>query len=235
MTMGNWSVYVPEQTVNACLNPSAETTGNFAASGGATVTRSTSYQFRGPYSFRVQGSGAGHGAQFTVLALANAAHYASLFVYGTIPDTFAWSLDNGNWHTPTLIETYGSWYHYGVAFPAAQANGSTLLYVRQGDADATDYYIDCIQVEAKAYWTSYCDGDQSGCYWSGVPHASTSTRSAQYRGGGRLYDIDDTYGVYTTMMSGFGLQDPTLNIQEGALLDGGWFQSSKVGVRMFVL
>jgi hypothetical protein len=179
------------------------------------------------------------GGDFTLSALANAPHYVHLMMYpnyaGVMPVGWVWSVDGTNWTTPTLLETIGSWYHYGCAFPAAQCNASTTLRIAHSGIGTSWYHIDAIQVEAKAYWTSYCDGDQPGCYWNGVAHASTSTRSAQYRGGGRLYDIEDTYGVYTTMMSGFGLQDPTLNIQEGALLDGGWFQGSKVGVRTFVL
>ena len=175
------------------------------------------------------------GLDLTLSALANAVHYAHLMVYGTLPASWVWSVDASNWVTPTVIETYGSWTHYGYAFLAAQCSASTHLYIAQSGLGSGDYYVDAVQVEAKAYWTTYCDGDQPGCYWNGPPHASTSTRDAQYRGAGRLYDIEDTYGVYTTMISGFGLVDPGLNIQEAALLDGGFFQSSKIGVRTFVL
>ena len=47
--MSDWLVVVPEVTINYCLNPSAETTGNFAAVGGgaASVTRVTTYQLYG--------------------------------------------------------------------------------------------------------------------------------------------------------------------------------------------
>lgn len=39
--------------------------------------------------------------------------------------------------------------------------------------------IDGLQVEAKAYASPYCDGDQGeGHAWTGTPHASTSTRAA---------------------------------------------------------
>ena len=51
--MSDWKYIRPESTTNYCLNPSAETTGNFTAEAGTTVTRSTTYSHYGLYSYRV--------------------------------------------------------------------------------------------------------------------------------------------------------------------------------------
>ena len=83
--MSNWKVVVPEATTNKALNPSAGTTGNFAAAGGATVSRVTTYGRYGLYSYRVQSAGDNQGMTLTLSVLANAIHYVTLRVRGTLP------------------------------------------------------------------------------------------------------------------------------------------------------
>ncbi len=232
--MSDWAIIVPEATTNKVLNPSAETTANFAAHAGTTVDRSTTYSFRGRYSYRVQANANGEGVDFTLSALSNAIHYATLLVRGTLPAPWVWSLDGATFTAPALLDAYGDWSLYGLQFPAAQSNGSTTLTVQQSDADAADYYIDAIQVEQKEYWTTYCDGDQEGCQWSGAVHASTSTRSAQSRAGGRVIDLED-YGVTVLAKSGHGLPPLAHNVTDQALLPGALLQSLKVRPRLLTL
>ncbi len=233
--MGNWSVIVPEATENRVLNPSGEVAGNFAALAGATVTRSATYAWRGIYSYRVETAADGDGITLTLQALANADHYASLMVRGTLPAAWQWSLDNATWTAPALIHARGSWSRYGLAFPAAQANGSTTLYVRQSGAGAGDFHLDGLQVEEKAYWTTECDGDQEGCLWEGLPHASISRRSGQSRAGGRVVDIDATYGIGTRRVTGVGMAPVTQILKPRALSPGATPEGSHVPEREFVL
>lgn len=57
--MSAWKIVVPHAASNYVLNPSAETTKNYAAYLGATVTRTTDYSARGEYSYKIAPVGLG--------------------------------------------------------------------------------------------------------------------------------------------------------------------------------
>jgi hypothetical protein len=234
-TMSDWKIIVPEATTNKALNPSAETTGNFAAVGG-TVTRSTTYSKYGLNSYRVQTAADDQGMTLTLQALANATHYVTLLVRGTLPAAWDWSLDGSTFHAPTLIEALDdNWSLYGYQFPNTEANGSTTLRIYQNGAGSGDFYIDGVQVEEKDHWTTYCDGNQSGCAWNGSEHASTSTRSAMSRAGGRIYDLQTDYHLDIGGMAGTGAAPQRLNVDPYAILPGGQLNNVKTQERVFTL
>jgi len=221
----NFKVIEPEETVNYILNPSAEAAGNFSAIGGATVTRVTTYQKHNLYSYRVQTSADNTGASFVSGALPNAVAYATVKVRGTLPASWDWSLDNTNWHTPTLIMPLdANWSIYGYAFPSGEANGSTSFLVQQKGAGAGDFYLDGLQVESKDHWTTFCGYGEEGCESVGTPHASRSQRSANSRAGGRLRDLSD-YGLIVTGASGLGLSPVDVRIDAYSGRPGGALNS----------
>jgi hypothetical protein len=233
---GNWSVIDPEATTNYVLNPAARTTGNFAAEGAAVVSRPVTYQWVGPYAYRVVSAGDNEGIQFTLSALGNEIHYVTMRVLGTLPSAWDWSLDNANWTTPTALVVYGNgWTLYGAQFSAAQSNASTTLHVHQNGAGGGDFYVDGVQVEALSYWTTYADGEQEGCEWNGEEDASSSDRSALSRAGGRVREIEATYSFYIDRMIDVGANSVGLSIDSYSLLPGGEFDSLKQEVREFVL
>ncbi|MHC4867931.1 MAG: phage tail family protein, partial [Planctomycetota bacterium] len=234
--MSDWSIVVPVATTNKVLNPSAETTGNYAAVG-ATVTRSTAFQKWGVYSYHVVSAADDDGMSVTLSTLANAIHYVTMFVRGTLPADWDWTLDGGvTDNTPVAVLAIDSnWTLYGFEFPAAQATGSVSLEIRQNGAGAGDFYIDGIQVEEHAYWTTYCDGDQDGCEWNAAEHASTSDRSAQSRAGGRPRDFKDYYNFGVSEFLGTGMAPLSLSVDEYALLPGGELNAEKTHARTFTL
>lgn len=234
--MGIWSIVVPEATTNYTLNPSGEIAGNFAAVGGGTMTRVTTTQWIGVYSYRIQTAANNEGGTLTLQALSNAIHYVTVRVAGTLPADWDWSLDNATYTTPARIKAYDTdWTLYGLEFPAAQANGSTTLYIRQNGAGAGDFNVDGIQVEQKDdYWTTYCDGTQDGCEWNGAVHASTSTRSALSRAGGRVRELTDYY-FEVSRMDGPGMPPQELGLQQYAILPGGEMTSVREGSLPFTL
>ena len=116
------------------------------------LTRSTTYQKYGVYSWRMQTDADNEGAVFALDTLTNAAHYVTMRVRGTLPTAWDWSLDDSTYTAPSSVDTLDSnWTVYGLSFVAGQANGSTTLYVRQNGAGSGDFYIDGIQAEAKSY------------------------------------------------------------------------------------
>lgn len=234
--MSDWKVIAPVATTNRVLNPSFETTGNFAAEAGTTVTRVTTFQHYGLYSARVETNANNEGIEITLSALANAIHYVTVRVRGTLPTTWDWSLDDTNFTSPTLLETIdGDWKLYGLQFVAAQANGSTKLSIHQNGTGSGDFYLDGIQVEEQTTWTTYCDGTQSGCEWTGTPHGSASSRSANSRAGGFVRDLEDDYGFRIGGMSGTGTAPQELFIDSYAQLPGGEFNSRKTNSRVITL
>jgi hypothetical protein len=235
--MSDYKVIVPEATTNLVLNPSAELAGNFvAAPAGGTVTRVTTYAKYNVYSFRVQTAADNEGIRLSIPVLANAIHYLTLVVRGTLPPAWTWSLNAGAGTAPAVIATLdASWTLYGLQFSAAEAVGSVSLDIWQNGAGAGDFYIDGLQLEQKTYWTTYCDGDQPGCFWNGVPHASTSTRSAQSRAGGRERDLRTDYYLDIGYLIEAGTPPITQILDEYAILPGGRVQGYKTHARSFTL
>jgi hypothetical protein len=234
--MSDWKLVVPEATTNYCLNPSAETTGNFAAAGGAGAARSTTYQHYGLYSYHVTTNANNDGIELTLSTLSNAIHYVTMRVAGNRPDEWDWSLNDANYTSPEVLEYIDdTWTLYGLEFPAVEANGSTTLYIDQNGAGTGDFYLDGIQVEAKEYWTTYCDGTQDGCQWGGAVNASTSSRSANSRAGGRERDLEDYYEFHIGGMSGTGAAPQGITIDPYAILPGGELNNIKVDSRVFTL
>ena len=166
--MGQWAITRPEAGQNMIQNPSAEFTLGFAPRNNAAVSRSTTYAYKGRHSFEVVSSLDDEGATFTLSALSNAVHYVTMLARGTFGGTWQWSLNGADWSAPTSLGTDGSWTQYGASFLAAQATGSTTLYVRQSGAGASDYYMDAVQVEAQSYPSTFMDGEQEGCSWDGA-------------------------------------------------------------------
>jgi hypothetical protein len=232
--MGYWSVISPQETTNFVLNPSAETTGNFSAVS-STVSRVTTVQKYGLYSYRILTNGDNQGISITLSTLTNAIHYVTVHVRGTLPASWDWSLDGTNFATPVLIEAIDEyWNLYGLQFSTTQSNGSTALRIYQNGAGSGDFYLDGIQVETENYWTTYVDGSQTGCYWNGTPNASTSTRSAKSRAGGRVINFDDA-GFYISEVIDAGDVKQSIMIDKYASLPGGELNNITVEPRVFTL
>lgn len=234
--MGVWNVIDPTATENMTLNPSAETTGNFAAAAaGGVPTQDTTYSHFGSYSYNLTTAANNEGMTLTLSALSNAIHFVTMRIRGTLPNAWDWSLDNVAYTTPTLIEVFGDWTLYGLEFPAAQANASTTLYIHQNGAGAGDFNIDAVQVEAHDYWTTYCDGDQEGCEWAAAAHASASSRSVLSRAGGRVREFSGEWQFHISGAPGTGMAPVSQNVDEFAILPGGEVQSFKIRPRTFSL
>jgi len=73
----------------------------------------------------------------------------------------------------------GEWERLEVTGTLAAGNTTARIQIRDDRAAAwDDIYIDGVQVEEKAYATSYCDGTLgTGYAWTGAAHGSTSTRA----------------------------------------------------------
>ena len=206
------------------------------------VTLVSTYSYLGYKCFRIVGAADNDGGSFTLSALADKIHYVTLRVNSAsdISPMFDISLDNANFHTPTLLATEGNWWVYGAQIPSAQANGSVLLYILQNGAGAINMFIGHIQVEEKEYATTPVTGDikgftSGGYVWNGTPHAASSTRSSQERSGGLEVDLETSYNFRVLYGDGIGMPPIIHHTQSMALIPGAMYVGHHVEPRVLDL
>lgn len=260
---GKIEAVLPEHTENLVYNPSVEndTDGylSYATSGTSTITRTTDEQHFGNYGLKCEmdacsgtwsGSTVWFGARYwdSELVLEAGERYTfSVYLKGTAGFTYKiYFYDN-------LLSTQvgssyefvakGGWQRVKVSIQALNAN-QHYLYVLQKLEDGqmcNPFYIDGLQVEKKAYATTYCDGDMVGFapysneyVWSSEPHGSVSVRDGQSRHGGKPVEIEEL-GFVVTGMIGFGMQPVVSNEIKSAASGYSLYQDNRTGDREFTL
>lgn len=238
--MGNWKLVVPVETQNLLIDTSffqadPDTEWTFAGDGAEDWTRGTTYQFFG-VSAAVANLGGGTWADVRQTVTTTATDYTiSCYVRrlaGGVPTashTRAY-FDDAVQDWDSLTAVGGGWYY--CVYTATATAAANEFGVRVLEASAS---VDGVQLENKAYETTYCDGTRDGCEWNGAEHDSTSTRSAVSRAGGRLQDFADDYTFYVTGWTGWGVAPVSLGVDSYALLPGGQLNSVKVHDREFAL
>jgi hypothetical protein len=245
---GRWSIIVPEATTNLITNPSFETNvAGWAVSAGGTVARSALYSVFGLYSLAVTLDADANDGINTSFAATNGVTYTfSIYVKGVNAIPYRLVFANAAW---THVSGYrdftgdGEWHRYELTYKAVATETLFVWLVKNNNASTGTFYIDAAQVEAKAYATTYCDGSidpprefySSGCTWSGVSHASTSSRSGTSRAGGLEKNLEDEYGFIEIDDVGTGA--PTLKILTTPYiaLDGDFYDNTRIEGRVFTI
>lgn len=214
------SVIIPEATTNLVTNPSVEsgvTTGYAAFTGAMAATYN--WQAYGAAGLQLTPAVSSEsGFYFGTIALAAGSTYtASITIQGEAGKLYyIWFASTAG----ALIGSKRSWRGTGhkqrIHVTTVEPTGaSRRVYVtRDGQySDQNLWYADGLQVEAKSYPTTYCDGDQKGFLvnefplpylWNGTPRASTSSRSAQTRTGGREMNLAN-FGFHLLTIIGLGM------------------------------
>lgn len=240
-----WSIIRPQAATNLITNPSVETatTGYSATSTGTTIAAGTTYVRRGYRSLTVTPtSSTGEGAYFGTITMTSGTSYtASVDVLGVaaIPYSLYIGDTSGTAKATTSITGSGYWKRQTVTW-ACDGTASYRVYLCKGaSASTAAYYLDGLQVEATAYATTYIDGDQTGTAdgykWTGTPNASTSTRSAQERAGGREYYLDTDITTRILLFDGVGVAPLEVFSEQRALLPGAEFQGTRTMPREMTL
>lgn len=248
--MGDWKIVSGNtSTRNKVLNPQVGVNDHFSAYGAGAATQyasaSRGYSKFGGWSFRAITTGAGDGLEVDCIALTHEPHYVIAFMRGAgaaaIP-TIEWSVDDANWHTPTLllqIDEY--WALYGEWFPSGQCNGNTSIIFKQTSAGVDQWYTDGVMITVSPditdgdSWYLYVDGEQVGCLWDGSPHESTSRASGWSRHTGSLLDLEDDLGLEISGMIGVGTPTYDLKILPYALRAGGTLTAKRATTRAWSL
>lgn len=230
----------PEATTNLAKNPSAETGLDSYSANGATIERVTTWQRRGAYGIKVtptsptgsrgliyDDDGLTIGQPLTVSFdfLGVGGLLYSVTASGNAPSlTFrASGLDERITHTFFSV-----------------TDTAITLEITMVSIGVQPFYVDGLQLEHKAYATTYCDGDLRGFVptqvdfaWSGTPHASTSTRTAQTRMGGRVIMLD-SIGFKILSILGLGFS-PIAPLAMPLATGGAHYQTTVVRERDFSL
>jgi hypothetical protein len=235
------SVIIPEASVNLVTNPSFETnTTNYTGIGSASLARSTAQQRFGAYSLAITMAAANNGGvQLDIGTLTAGQDYTgSVWVLapaGMRLRLFFADTSNNRLGGETQFVGTGFWQRVSVTYRETSTTSRRLLLRKDTDVRTGIVYVDGFQVEAKAYATTYIDGDQQGFLraqvppaylWDGTPHASTSRRSALTNAGGRPMPLS-TYGLILVALLGLGLADAQPIATPYAVRDGSSYQGSR--------
>ena len=101
----------------------------------------------------------------------------------------------------TLTDAWQS-FSYTVALSGGGTVAKATCGFMAGAAVAVDFVLDAVQLEQKAYATSYCDGAiGTGYAWSGTAHASSSTRTKCDISVTKTNHIDPSRGSFSGKVS----------------------------------
>ncbi len=244
-----FSILVPDATVNYIKNPSVRYDTTEWNAAGATLTRTLDYARFGISSLKVVTAGTAlrEGTYYRVTSLTSVAGSGSpitvsAYVRGTgiVRIRVIDSPAGQEWASQRVQLRADRWTRIS-ATGMIKGSNDVRLYVEtdEGSAKARTFYVDGAQMELKPYATLYCDGDQDGCFWNGLYHASTSQRPANTRAGGRWVQLAGeeraAEDLYMTVAGGLGMAPIKNHIQSYALAPGAFFQNNKIETRTITL
>lgn len=227
----DFQIVVPEESTNLIANPSFETnTAGWTASL-VTLSRSTTQSFFGAASLKlvygVSAAGSYAFAQINVSAstLYTLSGYAFVesAVGAAAGDAALAVVDGATTLTKTgLSKRVGHWVRYTLTFRTGAATSS--VYVDLYGLNGTVYW-DGVQLEAKPYATTYIDGEQDDCIWTGAAHGSSSYRPVTTRKGGRPVPLKD-YKFKVAGVIGASMASLTTIATPYANIGGAYYQRS---------
>lgn len=244
--MATLKILVPDGTTNYVQNPS----GRFDTTGwtvfGSTLTRDLTYARFGIASYKVVTTGATvrQGIYYRVNNLSGVKESVNVSAYvrgvGKVHIRLIASPGGREFLSPGLVLSPNRWKRIDVTGRCDGSNDVRLYVETDGNtAQAITFYVDGAQMERKPYATTYCDGDQPGCRWNIIQHASLSTRDPYTRQGGRWVTIGgperESENLYMTVVGGLGTAPVVNHTQSFALAPGGYHQGVKVNERPITL
>lgn len=246
-TASFWGVVLPSAGVNLLRNPSAErnTTDWNDPAVGFIAGRKSDAQAFGAFSVVTPGLIGGPIIGCTIgpfTAGAGTAYTTSIYLKASGESM---KIGVGNNADVTAPPTYqgtsaaftvggGTWQRYSFSYTEASGGARYLtILAAAGAINNGTVYMDGAQVEVGSQ-TTYIDGDQDGCYWTGAPHLSSSVRSGTYRGGGTVLALADL-GFRVDASPGIGMPPLETTSQSFALIDGAEFQRQRAKERTFTL
>lgn len=236
-----WAAILPVQKTNLYANPSGERgTFGWTDVNCESIGTESFYQQFGAWSIDIvtdnaqnqsaAGGGtwaSGNGTAYTASAYLRVASGKRVrMAVGTANNSLSGASVAGS----VIIDGGGTWHRYNIPYTET-ADQNRRLLVWGSDYGQDHIYVDGVQVEVGSL-TTLIDGDQDGCYWTGLPHQSQSVRSGTYRGGGSVVALEDL-GLKPYQFPGVGMPPQEITAQSYALQPGAEYQRSRAGGRPF--
>lgn len=230
-TLGVWQALVPADGTNLVTNPSFETGTTGYTQTSATLTQTAGAGVFGAYGGRLLASATNGKTSFTAASVSSGtAVVASAWVKSSsalVTLKLTIGASNGSVAHPGD----GAWHRLEVPITAPSTTTPVLEFIDGRSSAWTNVDIDGVMIETGVTAAStYIDGDQDGCSWTGTLHGSTSTRDGRDGRGGTITTIDQpgATGSYVVRESrGTGVPEITVATTELALADGAVYQRSR--------
>lgn len=176
-------------TTNLITNPSAEIDltgwGSTGGAGDPAIVQDTARALYGSVSVRYDwptaGSGGGN-AGVTAAGLTIGVTYTLTVWVWSPTGSPAVQIAVFFVASGTTSSVHDSWQRLTVTFVATATSHYVYVATTTATTAGQQVWVDGWQIEAAGSASAYCDGDQPGCHWNGVPHGSTSTRDATFDG-----------------------------------------------------
>jgi hypothetical protein len=234
-----WQFIKSEATINLITNPSFETNTTGWTAGSGTLARSAEQQAVGIYSGKyTPAAGTTDGAYYAITLGTSTTYTFALSFHGVngIPYRIRIRNQSNGVDVGSNLQFTGAeaWRRQVLTFTTSPTGTSYRLFVEKDNSASTGaYYVDAVQLEQQDHASTYCDGDQRDCTWTGPAHASTSQRSAQAAAGGRVTDLTTT--SYLQIQDHVGVGTPPMEIIDTlpAQGDGGDYQRTIARPRQY--
>lgn len=233
----NLKILVPEGTTNYIKNPSMRYAATDWTAIGSVVTRVLTQALYGIASLQVvtNGLAVNEGVYYRVNDFAGISEPITASIYARGAGSVHLRLIEGigkQWISKVVTLRSDRWQRMIVSGYSTGVNDMRMYIETDGGAKPITFFITAAQMERKAYSTSYCDGDQPGCYWNIMDSQSTSTRLPSTRQGGRWIGLAgpcrENDNIYVTSLGGMGMAPITNNLQSWALTPGSFYQNTKI-------
>jgi hypothetical protein len=232
--LGIWQVVVPTGTtdLNSVTNPSFETNTTGWTTTNATLTRTAGAGAFGAYGGRMLASATNGKAGFTCASVASGTHgVASAYIKA---DSASVQLKVTIGASSAIISHPGDGARHRLEVPLAAPSTTTpVVEIIDGRSSAwTNVDIDGVMFETgRDLATTYIDGDQDGCLWTGTPHGSTSSRDGRDGRGGVLTSFTSLGLMPLMTQQGLGLPPANVSTQPYAINDGAVYSRTTFGMR----
>jgi hypothetical protein len=240
--MSSLRILLPDATQNYIKNPAFryDTTGWSAS--GSSISRVLDFARFNIASLKVVTTGAvlSEGCFYRVNDLQGVREpiNASVYVRGT-GIVRVRLVESQTWVSENIELSPTRWQRVDVTGYSIGGNDVRIYVETVFRVQAATFYVDGAQIERHPYATTYCDGDQPGCWWNVMQHNSVSTRPADTRVGGRWINLGGCdraeSNLYFTVIGGLGMAPIRNDTQSYADAPGSYYQSTKVMDRVVTI
>ena len=237
--MSFYHVVLPVAGTNLAANPSLE----YDATGWAGTDSATPLRWPGTAQYGgwgINGFGftnAQAGVTYGTIPVSLGSYTVSVSMIGPVGSVYSIGM-KGTGAGAAFVgsvagTTGGTWHRYSFSYGESGAQQRLFAVVKRSGGNIGPI-IDGLQIERGTFQTTYMDGDQEGCIWTGAPHASTTLRSGTARQGGTVVPLQ-SLGLTVLEHGGVGMPPVSNIMQDYAIADGALWQRQRAEARVLTL